>query len=306
MPNGYPSCRFFDLIEPFIEVLRQNLDVDYFLWLFWLFAPILIVFIIPLILAVFVYGCAFFLHVYKQRNYLREAYSVDVWHGARMTIAAFWDAQGWIWHGHEVIGLENIPDQGPALIVYYHGTLPLDVYYLIAKVLIYKRRLIHCVGDRFLTYIPGWKTLMEVFCITSGTVESCTERLKEGNLLCVAPGGVREALFSDSDTYKLLWSNRVGFAKVAVNAETCVIPMFTENCREVFRTPYWARWLLRDFYERTRIPLVPIYGGFPVKMRTYVGKPIKFDPNLEPEELRNKVSLFAFTRFVLSYLISLH
>lgn len=57
--------------------------------------------------------------------------------------------------GYELIGLNNIPDTGPALIVYYHGTLPIDVYYILAKCLLYKKRLIHCVGDKFLTRIPG-------------------------------------------------------------------------------------------------------------------------------------------------------
>jgi hypothetical protein len=34
---------------------------------------------------------------------------------------------------------------------------------------------------------------------------------------------------------------------------------------------------------------VPIYGGFPVKLVTYVGEPIPYDPNLTPEELAKKV-----------------
>lgn len=45
--------------------------------------------------------------------------------------------KGWIWHGHEVVGLENIPDEGPALIIYYHGTLPIDVSFLTFVLRIY-------------------------------------------------------------------------------------------------------------------------------------------------------------------------
>ncbi len=51
--------------------------------------------------------------------------------------------------------MEKIPNTGPALIVYYHGALPIDIYYLIAKGLLYKDRQIQCVGDRFLFKIPG-------------------------------------------------------------------------------------------------------------------------------------------------------
>lgn len=57
--------------------------------------------------------------------------------------------------GYEVSGMENIPDDTPALIVYYHGAMPIDIYYLIAKTILYKDRLIHTVGDRFLFKLPG-------------------------------------------------------------------------------------------------------------------------------------------------------
>jgi len=47
-------------------------------------------------------------------------------------------------------------------------------------------------------------------------------------------------------------------------------------------------WL--KIYAKTKLPLLPIYGGFPVKLVTYVGKPIPYDGNLTPEELQIKVS----------------
>ena len=58
--------------------------------------------------------------------------------------------------GYEIRGLENLPDEGPALIIGYHGTLPLDLYYVIAKGILYKKRTIHCVGDKFVFKIPGF------------------------------------------------------------------------------------------------------------------------------------------------------
>lgn len=71
-----------------------------------------------------------------------------------------WEAHGYIWYGYEVEGFENIPDTGPALIVYYHGAVPIDYYYLLAKVFINKKRLFHSVGDRFLFQIPGKKFIL--------------------------------------------------------------------------------------------------------------------------------------------------
>ena len=57
--------------------------------------------------------------------------------------------------GYEVSGMENIPVDTPALIVLYHGAVPVDVYYLVAKAILFKNRLIHIVGDRFVFKIPG-------------------------------------------------------------------------------------------------------------------------------------------------------
>jgi hypothetical protein len=42
--------------------------------------------------------------------------------------------------------------------------------------------------------------------------------------------------------------------------------MFTKNCREAVRAMAFGRRFLSYIYEKTRLPLVPIYGMFPVKM----------------------------------------
>lgn len=44
-------------------------------------------------------------------------------------------------------------------------------------------------------------------------------------------------------------------------------------------------------YERFRLPVAPVYGGFPVKFRTYLGDPIPYDPKLTAAELADKVRL---------------
>lgn len=48
--------------------------------------------------------------------------------------------------------------------------------------------------------------------------------------------------------------------------------------------------LFRWAYERFRLPVAPIYGGFPVKFRTFLGDPIPYDPNVNAAELAEKVS----------------
>jgi 1-acyl-sn-glycerol-3-phosphate acyltransferase len=54
-----------------------------------------------------------------------------------------------------VEGLERIPAHGPVLIVFYHGALPIDFYYLFAKILLYRNRRVRVVADKFVFKIPG-------------------------------------------------------------------------------------------------------------------------------------------------------
>lgn len=57
--------------------------------------------------------------------------------------------------GYEIVGLDRLPDSGPAMIIYYHGALPIDFYYVMAKGILVKHRQIHAIGDNFLFSIPG-------------------------------------------------------------------------------------------------------------------------------------------------------
>lgn len=67
--------------------------------------------------------------------------------------------------------------------------------------------------------------------------------------------------------------------------------MFTENLREGFRSVGFLRGLFIRIYNATRIPVRPIYGGFPVKFRTHLGEPIPYDPAVTPEQLQRQVAL---------------
>lgn len=78
---------------------------------------------------------------------------------------------------------------------------------LINQIFIYKR----------LVLLIGLRAFLDLTCCIAGTREKAVEVLKGGNLLCVAPGGVREALFS-GPTYEIMWNKRSGFAQVAMEA----------------------------------------------------------------------------------------
>lgn len=289
------------------NIFETNLVTDVLMklpWLFYLVLSSVVFLIIPAALFISLYITAVTIYIYRHRVDLELKKIGDFaaegnWRGFLYFIAVLWEAHGCLWHGYEVRGFENIPKKGPALIVYYHGAIPLDHYYLIVKCFLYRKRLIHAVGDHFLFMLPGAARLMSELRVLPGPASRCVEILQNGHLLSVSPGGVREALFGD-ENYNLIWKNRIGFAKVTSEAKVPIIPVFTKNLREAFVASKVGRGYLRMIYEYTRLPVVPIYGGFPVKLITYIGKPIHYDPCVPPQELAKK------TQFAIEDLIRQH
>jgi len=249
---------------------------------------VIVLFFIPVIILILFYAVAVFLYAYKRSR--MEAYKTKrhfgerFWNSARLSVCTFLCLLAKYWHAHEVVGMENIPDRGPALLCMYHGTLPVDVYYLLAKLQLFKKRRLKIIVDHFLFKMPGLKNLLEVFRCFTGPAAECVRTLRKGHLLAIYPGGVREALFS-GDNYELTWNKRTGFAKVALAARSPIIPIFTTNSRDSFKVVRTGQGFAKWLYEKTKFPFVLYYGGFPVKMKTVIGPPIEYDPSMKPEEV---------------------
>ncbi|XP_075679607.1 DGAT1/2-independent enzyme synthesizing storage lipids-like [Dermatophagoides pteronyssinus] len=192
------------------------------------------------------------------------------------------DLYAWLAHSYEIIGIENIPNDPncAALMICYHGILPTDMIFVYNKIYKKYHRFPRAVGDRFL-FIFG--NLIRDY-IFPGPASKCIETLKQGHLLVIAPGGTREAQFATTQ-YETLWNNRCGFARVAKEAKVDIIPIFTKNSRQIYIIPRIFQILLKPLYELTRIPVVPFFGGFPVKLTSFIGKPIHYDSVDSPEEL---------------------
>ena len=130
----------------------------------------------------------------------------------------------------------------------------------------------------------------------TGSQESLVSLLQQGHLVGLSPGGTYEAQMGDN-MYKLMWRARSGFARVVEEVgEVPVIPVFTQNIREAYKAfnhgftkPFWL-WL----HDSRKIRgFVPVYGGFPVKLRTFIGKAVTFPKGTTVEEVKAfKQSIF--------------
>jgi len=275
--------------------INQYVDIDYMLWIRWLLSPVFLCFVIlPSLILVFIYITSIILYIHRFHrlrllNRLQNSVEQgDFWSAGREIVATLWDAHAWLWHGYELKGHEHIPTDTGCLLVYYHGAIPLDYYYLVNRILLVKGFVVKSVVDRCLFSMPGLKIVLDVFGCTTGTVDSLAEELSKGSTLGISPGGIYEAQFSDH-YYKVEWRNRLGFARAAIKSNVPVLPVFTVNIREAFRTLPFLGSLWHFIYMKTRLPLRPLFGGFPVKLTTYIGPPIYPEPDITPEQFRDKV-----------------
>lgn len=95
----YMTCLIHILEEWFgVEQLEDYLNFANYL--LWVFTP-LILLILPYFTIFLLYLTIIFLHIYKRKNVLKEAYSHNLWDGARKTVATLWDGHAAVWHGKQ-------------------------------------------------------------------------------------------------------------------------------------------------------------------------------------------------------------
>ena len=85
-------------------------------------------------------------------------------------------------------------------------------------------------------------------------------------------------MFGDNN-YQLLWNERKGFAKLALETRVPIIPVFTTNLREACRNYGTNNRLMKSLYEKYHFALSLYIGHIPVKIKTIVGQPILIEEN---------------------------
>jgi hypothetical protein len=85
------------------------------------------------------------------------------------------------------------------MIVFYHAALPIDFYYLFAKIWLYRNRRVRVVADKFVFKIPGLASLLEALEIQPASSATCKAMLEDGNVLAIAPGLLKILDFFDVD-----------------------------------------------------------------------------------------------------------
>ncbi|MCX7958647.1 MAG: acyltransferase family protein [Deltaproteobacteria bacterium] len=190
-----------------------------------------------------------------------------------------------IYFRYEVLGFENIPHKGPAIIVMNHGILPLDGFLLGMEILIRLSRLPRGLTDHIIFSVPFLREFFLSVGIVDGNRENAMRILKKGGLLMVMPGGAKEGIKKPEEKYRLNWEGRTGFIRIAQESGAPVILSFCYGIDDIYE------WVLQKTGRKTEEIGVPLFVGLgilpiPVKLTQVISKPIRIPASENPDKVQ--------------------
>ncbi|MBI4411395.1 MAG: acyltransferase family protein [Deltaproteobacteria bacterium] len=186
-----------------------------------------------------------------------------------------------------VTGINNIPDEGKALIVANHsGTVPYDGAMIKTSILNEhpRRKDARFLVEDFVYHMP----ILGTFMYRIGGVRACPENaellLNAGHLVIVFPEGVKGIGKLYRERYKLQRFGRGGFIKLCMKTNAPLIPVGVVGAEEIHPIMMKSNILAKTI----GVPYIPITPTFPLlgllgciplpsKWSIHFGEPIRFD-----------------------------
>ncbi|MCX4094971.1 lysophospholipid acyltransferase family protein [Nocardia sp. alder85J] len=138
------------------------------------------------------------------------------------------------WTSPEFLGFGNIPADGPVMLVGNHNFLGIDTPLLWPEIARTRGRLVRGMAENVLITVPGVRHVLHRIGCVRGTRENCRVLLEQGEMVLVFPGGGREAVPRKGDKYTLDWDGRLGFARLAIETGTPIVPMAMIGADDLF------------------------------------------------------------------------
>ncbi|WP_084534500.1 lysophospholipid acyltransferase family protein [Nocardia yamanashiensis] len=139
------------------------------------------------------------------------------------------------WFSPRFYGLDNLPAEGPVLLVGNHtlagGT---DAPLLAHEILVQRDRLVRGLAENVLIDVPVLRDALHRLGIVRGNRHNCQTLLRKGEAVAVFPGGGREAMRGKGQKYQLIWEGRTGFARMAIETGATIVPMAMVGGDDIF------------------------------------------------------------------------
>lgn len=194
------------------------------------------------------------------------------------------------YHDWEVVDGDLLPKEGGVVFAATHSMASYELFITAHATKVILGRQTYIVGDALLFKIPGLGSALRDIGFINATREQLIERLRGGDMIGIAPGGMGEALRPSSKRYTFDWSKRKGFAEVALKAGVPIVPNVCPQADHIFTV--YGNPLTPLVYENFKIPM-PIFSGRaftpipkPVKLVSVVGAPIY--PDVAPDQVKDE------------------
>ena len=193
----------------------------------------------------------------------------------------FWDFFFHLWFRCEVEGIENVPDEGGAMLVSNHsGALPPDAP-MIGKALKEehaRRRPLHITVEHFFKGYPGFSMLIPKMGAVPAHPANVNRLLAdEQQLVLVFPEGRKGTEKLYKDRYRLRRFGRGGFVRTAMKAKVPIVPIALVGAEEAI--PIFAH--IRPLAKLTGLTYAPITPPFPLPAKFF----IRFLPPVRTDEV---------------------
>jgi len=171
-----------------------------------------------------------------------------------------------------LVGAENIPKEGGALLVANHGMNGWDGVVLGALLRRELGRLPFWLGERNLWRLPGMGRLLDFIDAVPGEAGNATRILKRGELVVVYPGGIQDSFKLSTERHRVKWGKRSGFARVAMTAGVPIVPIAAVGVDDMYTVVGREPWLGRKVLGDAKYDLPIAFGrwGTPVPRRVPV------------------------------------
>jgi 1-acyl-sn-glycerol-3-phosphate acyltransferase len=189
------------------------------------------------------------------------------------------------WFRIEVLGAENVPASGGALVVSNHsGTVPVDGLMTAVSIHDHTGRFLRPLGADLVFKLPLVGDLARKGGATLACNEDAERMLRGGELVGVWPEGFKGIGKPFSERYKLQRFGRGGFVAAAIRTGVPIVPTSVVGAEEIYpligNVPSLARLLGVPYLPIT--PFFPLLGPLgliplPSKWLIEFGEPIRTD-----------------------------
>jgi 1-acyl-sn-glycerol-3-phosphate acyltransferase len=205
-------------------------------------------------------------------------------------------------------GLNNLPADGSLLVGNHTIYGFLDLPFMMAEIWRCRRLAIRGLGENAHYAVPLWRDLLAKCGMVRGTRDNVRALMRDRQTILVFPGGAREVNKRRGQQYQLLWRERIGFARLAIEAGYPIVPFAAVGVDDMLdvivdqQTPIYGQ-LARAYEKLMGFPLPPIVRGvgpMPIprldRLYFWLGEPIdssrfgsRFDDTDAARALRDEV-----------------